>query len=91
MPNLCPRKIRARASATQALAGSTRRANVEVLRYESVRRLNGRCLAILSPAAFRSVAAPLKNNQQTWSLLINPPHQLVWQRELSQECWTFDF
>ena len=73
------------------VADTARQANAEVLRYESVRRLNGRCLALLSPATFRSVVAPLKNNQQTWSLLINPPHQLVWQRDLSQECWTFDF
>lgn len=36
-------------------------------------------------------AEPFRNNQQGWSLLINPPHQLVWQRELSQECWTFHF
>jgi hypothetical protein len=78
-------------SATQTLADNARQANAEVLRYESVRRLNGRCLAILSPAAFRAVAEPLKNNQQSWSLLINPPQQLVWQRELSQECWTFHF
>ena len=78
-------------SATQALADNARQADAEILRYESVRRLNGRCLAILSPAAFRSVAEPLKNNQQSWSLLINPPHQLVWQRELFPECWTFNF
>ncbi|MDQ5916047.1 MAG: hypothetical protein QG584_1940 [Pseudomonadota bacterium] len=78
-------------TSTQALADNARQASAEVLRYESVRRLNGRCLAILSPVAFRSVAEPLSNNQQSWSLLINPPHQLVWQRELSQECWTFDF
>jgi hypothetical protein len=78
-------------TSTQALADSARQASAEVLRYESVRRLNGRCLAILSPVAFRSVAESLSNNQQSWSLLINPPHQLVWQRELSQECWTFDF
>ena len=78
-------------TSTQALADNARQASAEVLRYESVRRLNGRCLAILSPVAFRSVAEPLSNNQQSWSLLINPPRQLVWQRELSQECWTFDF
>lgn len=78
-------------SATQALADSARQAAAEVLRYESVRHLNGRCLAILSPLAFRAVAEPFRNNQQSWSLLINPPHPLVWQRELSQECWTFDF
>lgn len=78
-------------SATQALAYNARQANGEMVRYESVRHLDGRCLAILSPAAFRSVAEPYRNNQQSWNLLINPPHQLVWQRELSQECWTFDF
>lgn len=78
-------------TSTQALADNARQSSAEVLRYESVRRLNGRCLAILSPVAFRSVAEPLSNNQQSWSLLINPPRQLVWQRELSQECWTFDF
>lgn len=78
-------------SATQGLANAARQANAEALRYESVRRPGGRCLAILSPGVFRSVAEPFASNQQSWSLLINPPHQLVWQRELSQECQTFDF
>ena len=78
-------------SATQALADTARQVDAEMLRYESVRRQNGRCLAIFSPTMFRSVAEPFRNNQQGWSLLINPPHQLVWQRELSTECWTFHF
>lgn len=78
-------------AATQALAETARQANAEVLRYESVRHQDGHCLAILSPGAFRAIAEPFRHNQQSWSLLITPPHQLVWQRELSQECWTFDF
>lgn len=78
-------------SATQALADTARQADAEMLRYESVRRPKSRCLAFLSPAAFKSVKEPFRNNQQTWNLLLNPPHRLVWQRELSQECWTFEF
>jgi len=78
-------------SATQTLADSARQASAEILRYESVRRPSGRCLAILSPEPFRSVSDPFRNSQQSWNLLINPPHRLVWQRELSNECWTFDF
>jgi len=76
---------------TQALAECARQANADALRYESVRRAGGKCLAFLSPVVFRSVAHPFRNQQQSWSLLINPPHQLVWQRELSQECWMFEF
>ncbi len=78
-------------TATQLLANNARQANAEVIRYESVRLAEGHCLAILFPDAFKSVVEPFRNNQQTWSLLINPPHQVVWQRELSQECWAFDF
>lgn len=78
-------------TATQLLANNARQASAEVIRYESVRFPEGHCLAILFPEVFRSVAEPFRNNQQTWSLLINPPHQVVWQRELSQECWAFDF
>ncbi len=78
-------------AATQALAENARQAGAEALRYESVRRPDGRCLAFLAPAVFRAVAEPFRNNQQSWSLLINPPHQLVWQRALSQECWAFHF
>lgn len=77
--------------ATQAFAASARQASAKALRYESVRHINGFCLAFLSPEVFTAVAEPFRNNQQSWSLLINPPHQLVWQRELSQECWTFSF
>jgi hypothetical protein len=78
-------------SATQALADNARQGGAEALRYESVRRPDGRCLAFLSPEVFRAVEQAFGNHQQSWSLLINPPHQLVWQRELSQECWRFDF
>lgn len=78
-------------SATQALADSARLAGTEALRYESARRAGGRCLAFLLPAVFRSVAEPFSNRQQSWNLLIDPPHRIVWQRELSSECWTFAF
>ncbi|MBL8418052.1 MAG: RES family NAD+ phosphorylase [Dechloromonas sp.] len=76
---------------TQRLAENARQAGAEMIRYESVRLPKGRCLAILLSKAFSSVTDPFRNNQQTWSLLINPPRQVVWQRELSQECWTFVF
>lgn len=78
-------------TATQALADSARLADAEALRYESVRHVGGRCLAFLLPEVFRSVAEPFRGHQQSWSLLINPPHELVWHRELSPECWTFEF
>lgn len=77
--------------ATQDLAASARSAGARVLRYESVRRPAGRCLALLSPDVFRTVSTPFRNHLQSWNLQICPPHQLVWQRELSPECWTFRF
>ena len=76
---------------TQALADTARRTGLEMIRYESVRSPGGICLAILSPAVFRAVREPFRHEQQSWMLHINPPHQIVWQRDLSGETWTFDF
>lgn len=78
-------------TATQALAEAGRQSGVEVIRHDSVRCPAGTCLALLSPQVFRVVPEPYRNNQQGWTLLINPPHRIVWQRDLSRECWTFEF
>lgn len=82
---------RADYSATQALAGVARQGGVEGIRYESVRDPGGVCVAFLVPQVFRHGAAPYRDNQQGWTLLIRPPHQIVWQRDLGDETWTFEF
>lgn len=78
-------------SATQSLADAAREANIEAIRYESVRNAGGRCLALLSPEVFRREPEPYRGNQQGWTLLLNLPHQAIWQRDLSAQCWVFDF
>lgn len=77
-------------SHTQALAMQARIADIELIRYESVRNRGGICLAILSPNMFRDIAA-YKNNQQTWNLHIEPPSKITWQRELSGDGFSFEF
>ncbi|ANQ86041.1 hypothetical protein dqs_3013 [Azoarcus olearius] len=78
-------------SATQALALAAREGGAQAIRYESVRHPGGLCVALLGPEVFRAVAEPYRNNQQGWTLLIQPPHLTVWQRDLSAERWTFAF
>jgi hypothetical protein len=77
--------------ATQALAGQARVAAISLLRYESARRPTGICLAVLSPAVFRAVPEPYRNQQQTWQLWLSPPHDVVWQRHLDRESFSFRF
>lgn len=77
-------------SRTQGLAAQARLANIELIRYESVRNIGGICLAILSPNMFRGIDA-YRNNQQTWSLHIEPPSKITWQRELSNDGASFEF
>ena len=49
---------------TQALAGAARDANVQIVRYESVRDAQrAACAAVLTPSAF---ARPLPKRQETW-------------------------
>jgi hypothetical protein len=76
---------------TQALAEQAREAGIEAIRYESARKPGGFCLALLSPAPFKSANNPYRNIQQTWSLLIQPPNRIVWQRALEPESWVFEF
>lgn len=78
-------------AATQALAAVARRASIELLRYESARCPAGHCLAVLSPAVFRSVAEPYRHEQQGWHLLLAPPATVVWQRHLDGESFSFEF
>jgi len=78
-------------SATQLLGERAREAGVEVIRYESVRDPGGYCLALMTPRVFKAIRRPYRNNQQTWNLLIQPPHRIVWQRQLERESWVFDF
>ncbi|MBN8280746.1 MAG: RES family NAD+ phosphorylase [Gammaproteobacteria bacterium] len=77
--------------ATQALAAAARAGAIELLRYESARRPAGICLAVLGPSVFRAVRAPYRHHQQTWHLVLNPPHDVVWQRHLERESFRFRF
>lgn len=77
--------------ATQALAGQARAAAIGLLRYESARRPAGFCLAVLTPAVFRAVPDPYRHQQQTWHLWLAPPHEVVWQRHLERESFSFHF
>jgi hypothetical protein len=72
--------------ATQQLASEARAAGVELIRYASVRDApEGRCLAILTPKVFKGVTKSFLQQQQTWSLYIEPPGLVVWQREMGSE------
>ncbi len=76
---------------TQALADQARVAEIVVIRYESVRNPDGRCLAIMTPKAFSGIEG-YRHVQQGWSLLIEPTQNLlVWQRELGGEVFSFRF
>lgn len=77
--------------ATQELAVQARAAAIGLLRYESARHPAGFCLAVLKPAVFRAVAEPYRNQQQTWHLWLAPPHDVVWQRHLDRESFSFRF
>lgn len=77
--------------ATQALANRARTAVIGLLRYESARHAPGICLALLTPAVFRAVPEPYRHQQQTWHLLLAPPHDVVWQRHLDRESFSFHF
>lgn len=77
--------------ATQALAAEARAAVIGLLRYESARHPAGFCLAVLTPAVFRAVVEPYRRNQQTWHLWLKPPHEVVWQRQLDRENFSFRF
>jgi len=77
--------------ATQALAVQARAAGIGLLRYESARRQTGVCLAVLTPAVFRAVPEPYRHQQQTWHLWLAPPHDVVWQRHLDRESFSFHF
>lgn len=79
-------------SRTQDLARTARGGGFEVIRYESVRNSpDGRCLAVLTPDFFRAVPEPFRNEQQGWSLFIQPPSLVVWQRNLDGEGFEFHF
>ena len=77
--------------ATQALAAEARAAVIGLLRYESARHPAGCCLAVLTPAVFRAVAEPYRRNQQTWHLWLKPPRDVIWQRQLDRENFSFSF
>jgi len=77
--------------ATQELAVQTRAAAISLLRYESARYPAGFCLAVLTPAVFRAVDEPYRHQQQTWHLWLSPPHEVVWQRHLDRESFSFHF
>jgi hypothetical protein len=76
---------------TQSLGRSARAAGVAVLRYGSVRQPGGHCLALLDPAVFRAVPKPWAGGEQTWTLLLNPPAAITWQRHLVAESLAFSW
>ncbi len=79
-------------AATQALARQAREEGIEVIRSESVRNgPQGRCLSILTPRAFKAVRNPYRNQQQTWSLFLQPPGLVLWQRSLDGAQHRFEF
>jgi hypothetical protein len=73
------------------LAEQARDAGIDLIRYESVRAPDGFCVAVLNPQPFKAVREPYRNNQQTWTLLIQPPNRIVLQRQLDRESWAFEF
>ena len=77
--------------ATQQLATSARKAEIDMIRYESARNTGGVCLALMTPQVFRNVRRPWRSNQQTWTLHIQPPGLITWQRELENESFSFEF
>jgi hypothetical protein len=77
---------------TQEIAALARKAGIEMIRSESVRNNpDGRCLTILTPAVFKAVANPFQPQMLTWSLFIQPPNLVVWQRELSGDMYRFEY
>ena len=77
--------------ATQELGLHARAAAIGLLRYESARYPPGFCLAVLTPAVFRNLPEPYRHQQQTWHLWLAPPHDVVWQRHLDGESFSFHF
>ena len=78
-------------SATQALAASAREAELQAIRYSSVRDAHGVCVALLTPHVFKAVQSPYRHVQQSWSVTIAPPNTVVWQRHLEEEQFHFQF
>ncbi len=77
--------------ATQELAVQARAAAIGLLRYQSARYPAGFCLAVLTPAVLRNHPEPYRYQQQTWHLWLTPPHDVVWQRHLDRESFSFHF
>jgi len=78
-------------TATQALAAAARAAGVALIRYQSARHPPGHCVALLTPAPFRAEPRPFRGMQQTWSLHLQPPDRVTWQRHLATQGWSFRF
>lgn len=76
---------------TQACAVQARKAGVDLIRYESVRRSDGNCLAILTPRVFQHAGGAFTGNQQGWTLHLLPPHKIAFQRTLHGESQVFEF
>lgn len=77
-------------SHTQELAIQAREAMIELIRYESVRNPDGKCLAVMTPNILNKEGV-YQGNQQTWSLHIQLP-EVIWQRELEPaEAYVFNF
>ncbi len=74
-------------AACQQLGAAARGANIEVIRYQSVRDPeHGLCAAVLTPAVF--TAAPLL--EQTWRLTVTRA-RIQWQRDSALHLENFEF
>jgi len=77
-------------AATQALATVAREVGIDAIRYASARYPPGTCLAFLTPRVFHGLRA-YRGRQQGWTLMLLPPSRVVWQRNLGDERWAFEF
>ncbi len=75
----------------QQLAAQARDAGMDLLRYESARRPAYCCIAVLKPEPLAAVPQPAIETAQSWSVLIQPPNLVVWQRPLQRESWPFSY
>jgi hypothetical protein len=74
-------------AACQQLGAAARSANIDVIRYQSVRDPeHGLCTAVLTPAVF--TAAPLV--EQTWRLSVTR-ERIQWQRDSALHLENFEF
>jgi hypothetical protein len=63
-------------TACHDLVDQSRNEGIEVIRYQSVRDPDGRCLAVLSPSAFAELEP---QRLETWHVFVRPTKVQVWR------------